>query len=220
MNQFIFDLKTKINFSESDFFVNSTNKKAVDLVSLWPDWHNKAAIIYGESKSGKSHLGNIWMQRADATLIDLKNNDINNNKNNNKNSKINYLIDNFSLIKQDQENIILDIFNQCLFNNNYILFLCSEIKDINFKLKDLESRFNSILSTVIEKPDDQIIEVLIIKYFSDHQVLITNDVIKYLSGRTERGYNDLFNMLNKINNLSLKNKQKITIPFLRENFFK
>jgi len=216
MNQFIFDLKTKINFSESDFFVNSTNKKAVDLVSLWPDWHNKAAIIYGENKSGKSHLGNIWMQRADATLIDLKNNDINNNKN----SKINYLIDNFSLIKQDQENIILDIFNQCLFNNNYILFLCSEIKDINFKLKDLESRFNSILSTVIEKPDDQIIEVLIIKYFSDHQVLITNDVIKYLSGRTERGYNDLFNMLNKINNLSLKNKQKITIPFLRENFFK
>ena len=216
MNQFIFDLETKINFSESDFFVNSTNKKAVDLVSLWPDWHNKAAIIYGESKSGKSHLGNIWMQRADATLIDLKNNDINNNKN----SKINYLIDNFSLIKQDQENIILDIFNQCLFNNNYILFLCSEIKDINFKLKDLESRFNSILSTVIEKPDDQIIEVLIIKYFSDHQVLITNDVIKYLSGRTERSYNDLFNMLNKINNLSLKNKQKITIPFLRENFFK
>ena len=220
MNQFIFDLKTKINFSESDFFVNSTNKKAVDLVSLWPDWHNKAAIIYGESKSGKSHLGNIWMQRADATLIDLKNNDINNNKNNNKNSKINYLIDNFSLIKQDQENIILDIFNQCLFNNNYILFLCSEIKDINFKLKDLESRFNSILSTVIEKPDDQIIEVLIIKYFSDHQVLIANDVIKYLSGRIERSYNDLLIMLNKINNLSLKNKQKITIPFLRENFFK
>ena len=216
MNQFIFDLETKINFSESDFFVNFTNKKAVDLVSLWPDWHNKAAIIYGESKSGKSHLGNIWMQRADATLIDLKNDDIKSNKD----SKRNYLIDNFSLIKPDQENIILDVFNQCLFNNNYILFLCSENNNINFKLKDLESRFNSILSTVIEKPDDQIIEVLIIKYFSDHQVLITNDVIKYLSGRTERGYNDLFNMLNKINNLSLKNKQKITIPFLRENFFK
>ena len=216
MNQFIFDLETKINFSESDFFVNFTNKKAVDLVSLWPDWHNKAAIIYGESKSGKSHLGNIWMQRADATLIDLKNDDIKSNKD----SKRNYLIDNFSLIKPDQENIILDVFNQCLFNNNYILFLCSENNNINFKLKDLESRFNSILSTDIEKPDDQIIEVLIIKYFSDHQVLITNDVIKYLSGRIERSYNDLLIMLNKINNLSLKNKQKITIPFLRENFFK
>ena len=216
MNQFVFDLEAKTNFSESDFFVNSTNKKAVDLVSLWPDWHNKAAIIYGEGRSGKSHLGNIWMQRTNAKLIDLKNNDINFNKG----SKRNYLIDNFSLIKSDQENIILDIFNQCLFNDNYILFLCSENKDINFKFKDLESRFKSILSTVIEKPDDQIIEVLINKYFSDHQISITTDVIKYLSSRVARSYSDLSDMLIKINNLSLKNKQKITIPFLRENFFK
>ena len=216
MNQFVFDLEAKTNFSESDFFVNSTNKKAVDLVSLWPDWYNKAAIIYGEGRSGKSHLGNIWMQRADAKLIDLKNNDINFNKG----SKRNYLIDNFSLIKSDQENIILDIFNQCLFNDNYILFLCSENKDINFKFKDLESRFKSILSTVIEMPNDQMIEVLINKYFSDHQISITTDVIKYLSSRVARSYSDLSDMLIKINNLSLKNKQKITIPFLRENFFK
>ena len=216
MNQFVFDLEAKTNFSESDFFVNSTNKKAVDLVSLWPDWHNKAAIIYGEGRSGKSHLGNIWMQRTNAKLIDLKNNDINFNKD----SKRNYLIDNFSLIKSDQENIILDIFNQCLFNDNYILFLCSENKDINFKFKDLESRFKSILSTVIEMPNDQMIEVLINKYFSDHQISITTDVIKYLSSRVARSYSDLSDMLIKINNLSLKNKQKITIPFLRENFFK
>ena len=216
MNQFFFDLEAKTNFSESDFFVNSTNKKAVDLVSIWPEWHNKAAIIYGESKSGKSHLGNIWMKKADATLVDLKNNDINFNKNNKKN----FLINNFSLIKPDQENIILDIFNQCLFNDNYILFLCSDSKNINFKLKDLESRFNSIISTIIEKPDDQIVEVLINKFFSDHQVLIANNVIKYLSDRVERSYSNISSILKKINDLSLRNKQKITIPFLRENFFK
>ena len=68
-----------------------------------------------------------------------------------------------------------------------------------------------ILSTVIEKPNDQIIEVLINKYFSDHQISITTDVIKYLSGRVIRSYSDLSDMLIKINNLSLKNKQKITI---------
>jgi chromosomal replication initiation ATPase DnaA len=64
-------------------------------------------------------------------------------------------------------------------------FYAAIVKNINFKFKDLESRFNSILSTIIEKPDDQIIEVLINKYFSDHQVLIANDVIKYLSGRAD-----------------------------------
>ncbi len=215
MSQFIFNLETQKNFKESDFFVNSTNKKAVDLVSLWPDWHNKAAIIYGENKSGKSHLGNIWMQKSNAVLIDIKNNNIDNNS-----IGRNYLIDNFSQLKPEQENVILDVFNECLFNNNYILFLCSNSKEINFMFKDLESRFNSIMSTAIEKPDDQIIEVIINKYFSDHQLLISNDVIKYLSGRAVRNYNDLFKLLEEINNLSLKNKKKITIPFLRENFFK
>ena len=120
MHQFVFDLEAKTNFSESDFFVNSTNKKAVDLVSLWPDWHTKAAIIYGEGRSGKSHLGNIWMQRADAKLIDLKNDDINFNKD----SKRNYLIDNFSLIKSDQENINVEMTNQSLINDKYIALPC------------------------------------------------------------------------------------------------
>ena len=214
MNQFVFELELKKNFNESDFFVNSTNKKAVDLVSLWPDWHNKAAIIYGETKSGKSHLGNIWMQRSDAFLIDLKNQNLTNNY-----SGRNYLIDNFSQLKPNQDNIILDVFNECLFKKNYILFLCDHTKEIEFKLKDLESRFNSIISTKIEKPDDQIIEVIINKYFSDHQVLVPNDVIKYLSGRAIRSYGGLSSLLENINDLSLKNKQKITIPFLRENFF-
>ena len=67
-------------------------KSEADLISLWPEWHNKAAILFGESKSGKSHLGSIWMKKSNAKLIDLKKSlyksDIQKNSN--------YLIDNFS----------------------------------------------------------------------------------------------------------------------------
>ena len=104
-------------------------------------------------------------------------------------------------------------------DDNYILFLCNNEKKINFCLKDLESRFNSVLSTSINDPDDQIVDVLINKFFSDNQVLISIEVIKYLSGRIERSYKELYKTLEKINNVSLKNKQKITIPFLRQYFF-
>ena len=215
MTQFVFNLETIENFNESDFFVNTTNKAAADLISLWPEWHNKAAILFGESKSGKSHLGSIWMKKSNAKLIDLKKSlyksDIQKNSN--------YLIDNFSYIKPAQETFILDIFNQCLFNKNHILFLCDANKKINFKLKDLESRFNSILSTSINKPDDQIIEIIINKFFSDQQVLISDEVIKYMISRLERSYIEINSQLQSINNTSYENKQKITIPFLRDNFF-
>ena len=215
MNQFIFDLEIPKNYNEHDFIVNSTNKEAVNLISLWPDWHNKAAILYGESKSGKSHLGSIWLKRSHAKLIDIGDKSFKYDTN----GKINYLIDNFSYIQPQQENIILDIFNKCLFNNNYILFLCNNDKKINFELKDLESRFNSVLSTFINDPDDQIIEVLINKFFSDNQVLISLEVTKYLSGRIDRSYAELYKTLEKINSVSFKNKQKITIPFLKQYFF-
>ena len=75
------------------------------------------------------------------------------------------------------------------------------------------------MSTSINDPDDQIVDVLINKFFSDNQVLISIEVIKYLSGRIDRSYKELYKTLEKINNVSLKNKQKITIPFLRQYFF-
>ena len=214
MKQFFFDLEIAKNFNKSDFFVNTTNKQAVDLVSLWPEWHNKAAILFGESKSGKSHLGNIWLEKSNAKLINI----VDDNLEKVVSDSNNFLIDNFSYIKPHHENIILDIFNKCLFNKKFILFLCDIDIKINFNIKDLESRFNSILSTTINKPDDQIIEVIIIKFFSDNQVLISKDVIKYLSSRLDRSYKELYKSLEKINSISMKNKQKITIPFLRENF--
>ena len=215
MNQFVFNLELINSFNESDFFVNQTNKKAVDLISLWPNWHNKAAILYGERKSGKTHLGNIWMNKSKAKFIDIRKQVFEYESLDNKN----YLIDNFSYIKHDQENYILDIFNQCLFNNNFILFLCDSNKKINFKLNDLKSRFNSILSTSIDQPNDQLIEVIVSKFFSDNQVLISKDVIKYLSNRLDRSYSEINFLLEKINDISFKEKQRITIPFLRQHFF-
>jgi|TARA_B110000261_G_C13040413_1_gene340066 chromosomal replication initiation ATPase DnaA len=216
MSQFVFNLELQESFKKSDFFVNSTNKQAVNLVELWPNWHNKAAIIYGDRKSGKSHLGNIWLQKSNAKFIDIKTMDI--TRDNFTNHC--YLIDNFSYIKPEQENIILDMYNDALFNNNYVLFLCNIENRIKFKFKDLESRFNSFLSTSIRDPDDQVIEVIVVKYFSDNQVTIARDVIKYLVGRIIRNYSGISITLNNINDLSFKNKQKITIPFLRDNFFK
>ena len=98
MSQFVFNLELQESFKKSDFFVNSTNKQAVNLVELWPNWHNKAAIIYGDRKSGKSHLGNIWLQKSNAKFIDIKTMDI--TRDNFTNHC--YLIDNFSYLSLNE----------------------------------------------------------------------------------------------------------------------
>ena len=59
--------------NSEDFYVNENNLEASELIKIWPNWFNGAAIIYGPDKSGKSHLASIWKERSNANIYDLDN---------------------------------------------------------------------------------------------------------------------------------------------------
>ena len=46
------------------------------------------------------------------------------------------------------------------------------------------------------------------KYFSNAQVQVDKNVIEYLLKRVDRDYQKFYNILEKINNLSMQRKQK------------
>ena len=92
--------------------------------------------------------------------------------------------------------------------------------DINsnfeIKLKDLNSRFKSFTSSKIENPEDDLLKAIIMKYFSNAQVQVDKNVIEYLLKRVDRDYQKLYNILEKINILSLQRKSKITTHLIRD----
>ena len=88
-------------------------------------------------------------------------------------------------------------------------------KDKKIALKDLESRVNSFTSARINDLDDRLLRVLIIKYFSNAQIIIDKNVIEFIASRTERDYLYLFSLLETLNYESLKSKNKITVPFVK-----
>ena len=92
--------------------------------------------------------------------------------------------------------------------------------DINsnfeIKLKDLNSRFKSFTSSKIENPEDDLLKAIIMKYFSNAQVQVDKNVIEYLLKRVDRDYQNLYNILEKINILSLQRKSKITTHLIRD----
>ena len=83
-------------------------------------------------------------------------------------------------------------------------------------LKDLKSRFNSFPSAIIKPPDDILINALIVKFFQDQQINIDPSVINFIIKRVERDYEAIFNFLKKIDDLSLINKTKISVSFLKK----
>ena len=54
------------------------------------------------------------------------------------------------------------------------------VNEMETKLKDLSSRFKNILTAKIDKPDDELIYALIVKNFSDSQIILDKKLINFI----------------------------------------
>ena len=210
--QLVFDLANLENFNPDDFFISDSNTQVSSLLKETEKWYNGSASILGMSKSGKTHLLNIWSSYNSANLFNCEEiNDWNliiSNKN--------IAIDNFHLLKSDDEQEFLQFYNKLVMNKSKILVAIDPSINKKIALKDLASRVNSFTSARINDLDDKLLRVLIIKYFSNAQIIIDKIVIEFIVNRTERDYLYLFSLLETLNYESLKSKNKITIPFVKK----
>ena len=60
----------------------------------------------------------------------------------------------------------------------------------------------------IDRPDDFLLEAIIIKLFSDKRILIDDRVIKYILKRSNRSASELIKLVNIINNKSMEQKER------------
>ena len=213
LNQLLFDFKYKENFKDEDFYVSDSNYYAFTLVNSWPKWEKNFLNICGEKYSGKSHLANIFLKKFKGIKINalsIKNKNL-------QELKIyeNIILDNLDL--NIDENLIYSLFNIIDQDNKYLI-INSEIpiNEINFKLNDLRSRAKNCLIAKIDKPDDELIFALILKNFSDRQIVIDKKLIDFIIKRIDRSYGKIFEFIYKIDELSLKKKKPIDFKSIKD----
>ena len=195
----------KDNISELNFFVNKTNFHAFN--SLINE-ESTFSFLYGPKKSGKSFLSNIWKNKYNA--IKLSNNFEELIK-----KKDNILIDDLYFFDQE---IIFHLVNYCILNNLRILITSPyKINDINFKFNDLPSRLKTFSFLEINKPDDEMLLTILTKLLVDKQFIVnSNDIFEYILRRVDRSYKGIYDIVNKLDILSLEKKRQLTIPLIKE----
>ena len=87
---------------------------------------------------------------------------------------------------------------------------------MNFKLDDLKSRTKNCLVAKIDKPDDDLMFALILKNFSDRQIVIDKKLINFIIKRVDRSYDKIFEFIYKIDEISLKKKKPIDLKTIKE----
>jgi len=213
LNQLLLNFEYKKSFKDEDFYVSKCNFYAYKLINNWPKWGKKFLNICGEKYSGKSHLADIFLKKSKGIKIDSKlfTNEVL------KEIKIyeNVILEN--LDENVDERLIYSLFNIIDQDNKYLIINSRiPITKIDFKLEDLKSRAKNCLIAKIEKPDDDLMFALILKNFSDRQIIIDKKLINFIIKKVDRSYDKIFEFIYKIDEISLKKKKSIDFKIINE----
>ena len=205
--QKFFNYQFSLKKDNENYFINQTNQKAYDLTIM--EKFNQNIFLFGPKKSGKSHLASLWK---------VKNNAFSFNSNFSKiiEAKKNIVID--DLLGSVSEENLFHLINHCKLNQLKIYFTSSiDINTYDFKYKDLYSRLREFFYLEIKTPDDEMCKMLMIKLFSEKQIIIKNkDIFDFIFKRISRTYLDIYIFVEKLDRLSLEKKRQLTIPLIKE----
>ncbi len=214
MDQLIFKFPFSKKYYEQDFYVSSNNFSAFKLIESWPIWPGKWVNIFGASGSGKTHLAKILEKKIKKIkIIEAKN--INDKIIQDLNSTDCLIIDNYN--NNIDEKLLYSILNQSKQLEKYVLInSVLSIKNIKFRLEDLQSRINSFMYIGIELPTDDLLKVIISKTLSDKQISVNHKLSDFIINNVERSYEKMFKFLKDLDELSLSTGKSININLIKK----
>ena len=214
MSQLVFKFPFRTQYYKQDYYVSTNNFSAYQLIESWPNWPDKWVNIFGPRGCGKTHLSNILKKKLNDVLI-LEAKDFDNEKLSNFQNLKCLIIDNYC--ENIDENLFYSLLNQSKQLNKYLVInSIMPIKDIKFKLEDLKSRAMSFVNLGIELPTDDLLRVIISKYFSDKQIDINPKISEYIIKNIERSYEKVFKFIKEIDDLSLSSGKSININLIKK----
>ncbi len=220
LTQLPFNFTLHNEFTFDNFLVSDANKQLVSSFSaaVIPE---QFYFIWGASGNGKSHILQatceshsnavylplrVFLDEGPEVLFGLEQLDL-------------ICIDDIHLVLEmpEWEEKLFALFNACQANGSYLIVssLLPPL-ELRYYLADLQSRFKSGVSyQVYELNEAEKIEALKIRT-SFAGMPLQDEVLNYICLRSDRSMHKLFSVLEKLNQLSLAEKRKVTIPLVKK----
>ena len=213
MSQLIFKFPFKTTYKKKDFFVASNNFEAYKLIESWPQWPNKWINIIGPSGCGKTHLSKILMDKIKLISVNAK--DFNESVNDSITKFDCIVIENYD--NNIEENLLYSSLNHYKqLNKSVLINSVNSVKKFNVNLNDLKSMLHSFLDLYIDFPTDELIRVIVLKSFSDKQIVIDNKSLEFVINNIDRSYGKILKFIRDIDNISLSTGKSININLIKK----
>jgi chromosomal replication initiation ATPase DnaA len=185
MDQLTLDLHLPPN-THQDLILGNCNFSAFQWIERWPQWPTFVMALYGPVLSGKSYFAQFWQKKTQASLWDIETFE--------KKSWDQHLFDTEQthfciqgIPKQEQN--FFHFFNALQQKKGYLL-LTDNLPPAhwNITLPDLKSRLNAVPTLGITQPEEDFLNTLLIKLFSDKQLKIPQEMIDFIVLRLPRSF--------------------------------
>ncbi len=212
------DLEMRPVMGREYFLLGPANQDAVSWIDRWPEWSAPALFICGPAACGKSHLAAVWRDKASAVhvrtdfLVSHTAEDI-------AALGEHLVIDGLDpwLGAREAETTLFHLYN-IFKENKRSMLITSRMNPTQseFAIADLASRFRAAPLASIKPPDDILLGSVLIKLFTDRQISVSNDVIKYILPRMERSFGAARDIVENADKAALAQKRGISVSLLRE----
>ncbi|MCB1531866.1 MAG: DNA replication protein [Alphaproteobacteria bacterium] len=212
------DLAGRTALGLEDYLIGPCNKDAVSWIDRWPDWPAPVLVITGPAASGKTHLAAVWRDKTGAEIVKPEML-ISRSAEQIAGVNQNIVIDGVDpwLGYREAETTLFHLYN--IFKEEGRTFLVTSRmapSHADFAIADLASRFRAAPLASIHPPDDMLLGSVLIKLFSDRQLKVNNDVVKYILPRMERSFSAARDIVEQADKLALSKKRGVSVPLMRE----
>jgi len=201
-----FDYGHEPSHLEADFIEGDGNRLALAHLRLYPDWPGPLTLLEGPAKSGKSHLGRVWVARAGGIIADpFGLDDLSR-----AGGTTPLLVDDVDRAGFD-EAALFHLLNQSIRDRRPVLLTAREpIANWPFETDDLKSRARLAARFSLTLSDDIQLSQMFAKLFDDRQVMVKPDVIAYLVARMERSAEEAVALADLTDRMALSKGSAIT----------
>ncbi|AGF74583.1 hypothetical protein BAnh1_07040 [Bartonella australis AUST/NH1] len=205
-------------FQFDDLVITDSNRTAFQLIDHWPNWVLPVAVLVGTKGSGKTHFSSVWMQKANALSIHRDEIDRAITEASAGRSLLIEDIDAAEINEIGLFHLINSVKQASLDTDQATLLITARTLPSTWKLKlnDLKSRLNSVMLVIIDQPDDALLTAIAFKLFSDRQIAVNPDIVRYLVSHCERSVFSLGRVIDSADRLALQRKSKITRSVIGE----
>ena len=201
--------------SRSDFIVSESNQKAVGFLDHSANWPDGRLALIGPEGCGKTHLALAWAEQVSAQFVDGE-------------IAPRSLVGSGCVVFEDcdrrltspeVEAALFHLLNIVREEGGKIL-ITARTPPARWKttLPDLASRLSAITVAEVDSPDDDLLEQLVVKLFSDREIVIKDRLATYIAKRADRSSAAIEMAVAMLDAKSLELGQPVSTKMAREVF--